>query len=94
MRLDSSFQTSSLGSAAPATPTSLTLKAHRKFILLSLDIQSAYDRVWHAGLLKKLGDADVPLALVGWIGAFLRDWQASLRVGTTSISQSLTVGVP
>ena len=73
---------------------SLTLKARRKTVLLFLDIQSAYDRVWHAGLLKKLGDADVPLGLVGWIGAFLRDRQASLRVGTTSISQPLPVGVP
>ena len=31
---------------------------------------------------------------MGWIGAFLRDRQASLCVGTTSISQPLTVGVP
>ena len=53
-----------------------------------------YDRVWHASLLKKLDDVDVPLGLVGWIGAFLRDRQASLLVGTTSISQPLTVGVP
>ena len=44
---------------------SLTLKARRKTVLLSLDIQSAYDRVWHAGLFKKLGDANVPLGLVG-----------------------------
>ena len=73
---------------------SLTMKARRKTVLLSLDIQSAYDRVWHAGLLKKLGDADVPLGLVGWIAAFLRDRQASLRVGSTSLSQPLSVGVP
>ena len=52
---------------------SLTLKARRKTVLLSLDIQSAYDRLWHAGLLKKMGDADVPLGLLGWIDAFLKD---------------------
>ena len=55
---------------------------------------SRYHIVDMSGLLKKLGDADVPLRLVGWIGAFLRDRQASLRVGTTSISQPLPVGVP
>ena len=73
---------------------SLTLKARRKTVLLSLDIQSAYDRVWHAGLLHKLAAANVPLGLVGWISAFLRDRQASLRVGTASISQPLPMGVP
>ena len=73
---------------------SLTLKARRKTVLLSLDIQSAYDRVWHAGLLHKLAAANVPLGLVGWISAFLRDRQALLRVGTASISQPLPMGVP
>ena len=44
---------------------SLTLKARHKMVLFSLDIQSAYNRVWHAGLLKKLAVANVPLGLVG-----------------------------
>ena len=72
----------------------LTLKARRKTVLLSLDIQSAYDRVWHAGLLQKLSIAGVPLGLIGWIGAFLRDRQATLRVGSATVSQPLSLGVP
>ena len=72
----------------------LTLKARRKTVLLSLDIQSAYDRVWHAGLLKKLSTAGVPLGLIKWIGAFLRDRHATLRVGRSAVSQSLSMGVP
>ena len=63
-------------------------------MLLSLDIQSAYDRVWHAGLLQKLSTAGVPLGLIGWIGAFLRDRQATLRVGSATVFQSLSLGVP
>ena len=55
-------------------------------MLLSLDIQSAYDWVWHAGLLEKLPTTGVPLGLVGWIGAFLWDQQATLRVGNSSVS--------
>ena len=72
----------------------LTLKARRQTVLLSLDIQSAYDRVWHEGLLEKLSTAGVPLGLLGWIGAFLRDRQARLSVGASTVSQPLSLGVP
>ena len=61
-------------------------KARRKTMLLSLDIQNAYDRVWHAGLLKKLSIVDVPLGLIRWIAAFLHDRQATLRVGSSAVS--------
>lgn len=64
---------------------SLTLKAHCKMVLLSRDIQSAYDWVWHAGLIEKLVVVDVHLGLLGWIGAFLQDCQATLCVDNTSV---------
>ena len=49
--------------------------------MLALDIEGAYDRVWHEGLLAKLADLAVPLALVEWIHAFLSDRSMSFRVG-------------
>ena len=63
-------------------------------MLLSLGIQSAYDRIWHAGLLEKLSTVGIPLGLIGWIVTFLCDCQATLWVGTTAVSQSLSLGVP
>ena len=70
------------------------LKVRRKVVMVSLDIQSAYDRVWHAGLLVKLADAAVPPALLGWIWSFLIGRTAILRVGSASLSRSLAMGVP
>ena len=37
----------------------------RKTLVVALDIQGAYDRVWHAGLLAKLADMHVHPALLG-----------------------------
>lgn len=70
------------------------LKVRKKVVMLSLDIQSAYDRVWHAGLLSKLADAAVPPALLGWIWSFLVGRTAILRVGSASLSRALVRGVP
>ena len=62
--------------------------------MLALDIEGAYDRVWHEGLLAKLADLAVPLALVGWIHAFLSDRSMSLRVREVVEHRQLSMGVP
>ena len=50
---------------------SCALQTRQKTVMLALDIEGAYDRVWHEGLLAKLADFAVPPALVGWVHAFL-----------------------
>ena len=70
------------------------LQTRQKTIMLALDIQGAYDRVWHDGLLAKLADLAVPPALVGWVHAFLSDRTASLRVGESVERRQLHMGVP
>ena len=57
------------------------LQTRWKTVMLALDIEGAYDRVWHEGLLAKLADLAVPPVLVGWIHTFLSDRSMSLRVG-------------
>ena len=74
--------------------TSHTLQSQKKTIMLALDIQGAYDRVWHAGLLVKLADLGISPSLVGWIHAFLSDRMAYLRVGETVERRQLDMGVP
>ena len=69
-----------------AHASGLTLKARCKTVLLSIDIPSAYNRVWHAGLLEKLSTAGVPMGFFKWIGGSLRDCHATLRVGTFAVS--------
>ena len=63
-------------------------------MMLALDIEGAYDRVWHEGLLVKLADLAVPPALVGWIHAFLSNRSMSLRVGEVVECRQLSMGVP
>ena len=70
------------------------LQTRRKTIMLALDIQGAYDRVWHAGLLAKLVDLGISHSLVGWIQSFLSDRTAYLRVGEAVERCQLDMGVP
>ena len=53
----------------------------RKTMVVALDIQGAYDRVWHSGLLAKLTDMQVHPALLGWIQSFLSGREMHLMVG-------------
>ena len=73
---------------------SSALKLRRKVVLVSLDIQSAYDRVWHAGLMAKLVDAAIPPWMLGWVWDFLVGRTAILKVGSACLSRSLQLGVP
>ena len=74
--------------------TSCALQTRQKTVMLALDIEGAYDRVWHEGLLAKLADSAVPPALVGWVHAFLSDRSMSLRVGEAVECRELGMGVP
>ena len=73
---------------------SRALQNRRRMAVLSLDIKSAYDRVWHTGLVHKLGTMQIPPYLIGWIHSFLSDRTACVRVGSTSITRNLQRGVP
>ena len=74
--------------------TTCALQTRQKTVMLALDIEGAYDRVWHEGLLAKLADLAVPPALVGWIHSFLSDRSMSLRVGEVVERRRLSMGVP
>ena len=62
------------------TAATKALQARHSTALLSLDIQSAYDRVWHKGLIRKLATLGVPPSLLAWLLAFLSDRCAHVRV--------------
>lgn len=63
--------------------------------MLSVDLQAAFDTIWHAGLMHKLMDLDLPLYLVKLIHSFLQDRKFQVKVGgSTSTPRSIQAGVP
>ena len=61
---------------------------------VTLDIQSAYDTVWRAGLVRKLAEAGVEGYLVRWTQSFLTDRIAMLEVGEHTREVLTSCGVP
>ena len=70
------------------------LQSRQRAILVSLDLESAYDRVWHKGLLQKLGTLETPPELLGWIASFLDSRIAYMKVGSAEAIRHLGMGVP
>ena len=61
---------------------------------VTLDIQSAYDTVWHAALIRKLMRIGLDPYLVYWLSSFLSDRECLLRVGTAELGVSPECGLP
>jgi len=64
-------------------------------IAIFLDIEQAFDTVWHGGLLRKLQMMHVTGNLYNFIEQFLQNRKIAVRVnGTTSEYASIKAGVP
>ena len=61
---------------------------------ITLDIQSAYDTVWHAELIRKLVRIGLDPYLVHWLSSFLSDRECLLRVGEAELGVSPECGLP
>ena len=60
-----------------------------------LDIEKAFDRVWHNGLRYELLHMNAPALLLRWISSFLRDRTVTVRIlGYTSREIAINYGVP
>ena len=68
----------------------------KKFcIAVYVDLESAFDRVWHGGVLSKLKELNTPTYLLKWIKHYFQDRKISVRLGEfTTLPKPLTVGVP
>jgi hypothetical protein len=59
------------------------------------DIASAYDKIWHKGLIYKLLQRNIPKYLVAWITEFLKNRHFEVRVNQqVSSRQRIMCGVP
>lgn len=62
---------------------------------IAFDVEKAFDRVWHQGLLYKLIDLKMPTYLIKLIASFLKDRTFSIAVGKASSDRKpLNFGVP
>ena len=52
----------------------------KKAMLLTFDIQKAFDKVWHQGVIYKMRKMRIPEYLINWIAAFLRERKYFVKV--------------
>lgn len=63
--------------------------------LITIDIEKAFDSVWHAGLLHKLLTMNFPITLCKFISSFLKDRKFLVYLaGVTSNTHSIVAGLP
>ena len=61
---------------------------------MALDLQSAYDTVWRAGILEKLSTMGVDWYIICWVQSFLEGQMARLIVGESTVEVATSCGVP
>ena len=61
---------------------------------VTLDIQSAYDTVWRAGLMWKMRSAGLDEYMIEWIHSFLSERQCRLEVGQATRDVAPECGLP
>ena len=67
----------------------------KKMCSIFFDIASAFDKVWHKGLLLKLINLKFPNHIISWINEFLTDRTFCVRVGSmVSAKMTISAGVP
>lgn len=64
-------------------------------VQICLDLQQAFDKVWHQGLLHKMVQIDFPMPLIQLIANYMTNRSFSVRLGNSaSTTRSATAGVP
>jgi hypothetical protein len=66
-----------------------------KILCIYFDIASAFDKVWHAGLLAKMIELKIPNYIITWVRNFLANRSFKVHINAdTSSSQPIHCGVP
>jgi len=72
-----------------------SMKRREYCVVVYLDLQGAFDRVWHQGLLFKLAQLGVSEQTLVWLYNYLDGRSTQVRVGTSlSEATPIHVGVP
>ena len=70
------------------------LQTRQQIQAVTFDIQSAYDTVWHEGLLVKMQVMGIDQYLINWTRSFLSDRQGVLEIGSARHEAQIECGVP
>ena len=71
------------------------LNSKKDTISIFMDFHKAFDRVWHSGLLHKLGQLGISHGALLWIQNYLSERTLSVKVGkSNSAGYQLSAGVP
>ena len=63
--------------------------------LIYVDLEGAYDKVWHKGLLYKLAQKGLPSNCYNWITQYLHNRTCQVRIGNVLSSEvTFRAGVP
>lgn len=72
-----------------------SLKGKRQSIAVYIDLESAFDCVWHEGLLYKMQQMKVPNYLLRWFSEYFKNRKTTAKLNTViSSERNLEVGVP
>src|SRR6185436_5988422 len=64
-------------------------------VMVFLDVKSAFDRVWHKGLITKLTSSGIDGALLTWFQSYLTNRTQKVNInGSFSNSSAVLAGVP
>jgi exonuclease III len=67
----------------------------KRVFAIFFDIQAAFDKVWHVGLISKMIDCKFPSFLIHWVFQFLSDRSFTVRINSSiSEPQPISTGVP
>ena len=58
-------------------------KSNQKVCSIYFDIEAAFDKVWHVGLMKKLIEIKLPTYLLLWIDNFLKNRRYCIKINDT-----------
>ena len=75
--------------------TTESFNRKKKVCAIFFDIQSAFDKIWHDGLIFKMFKMKIPLYLVRWCQNFLSNRKFTVKINDfiTSV-YNITAGVP
>lgn len=72
-----------------------SLQSKQTLGLLSFDIEKAFDRVWHAGLIYKLSKLNFPYYIIKIIYSFIQSRKYFVKINSkTSVLKTVNWGVP
>lgn len=70
------------------------LRSRRQTQAVTLDIKSAYDTVWHEGLLHKMRQLKIDDVYIQWVKSYLEGRQCTLKVGNAEFVAEPDCGLP